>query len=489
MMSRTGLLGLLTTMVLGGCSSQSTAPSQSVTDVAAALGGEQRLRQIKSIVMSGSGVAFNLGQDLTPEATDQTFSISDFRRVISFSANALRTEQTRTPGFAYFQGPASQKQIMGADGDVGYNISPLGVAVRVSEVVTRQRRVEMFHHPIAIVRAALEPGAEIVNARTVGAERLVDVKTSAGVTLTLAVDATTSLPTRVTSSSYDINLGDVVLETGFSQYRDVSGVKVPTHIVTKTDHWTTADLTLTTVDIDGITGDLAAPEDAVASRPASSMPEPVVDDDEVASGVWALAGQSHHSVLIELADQLVLVEAPQHEARTLAVIRRARELRKDKPLTRLVNSHHHFDHSAGVRAAVSEGLTIVTHSGNAQFFRDLVQRQHTVNPDALARRPHTLTLETVDDMLEIKDSSRTIQIFHVTGSPHSSTMLMVYLPAEKLLIEADAFTPSAPAPFARNLLDNVQRRGLAVDRIVPLHGTIVPFDELRKAVAASTPTN
>jgi len=81
-----------------------------------------------------------------------------------------------------------------------------------------------------------------------------------------------------------------------------------------------------------------------------------------------------------------------------------------------------------------------------------------------------------------------VQIFHVTGSPHSSTMVMVYLPQEKLLIEADAYTPSAPAPFAANLLGNIQRRGLAVERIVPLHGTVVPFDALRTAVTQAAAT-
>ena len=37
-------------------------------------------------------------------------------------------------------------------------------------------------------------------------------------------------------------------------------------------------------------------------------------------GLWLLAGQSHHSVLIEFEDHLMLIEAPQSEARTQAVI-------------------------------------------------------------------------------------------------------------------------------------------------------------------------
>jgi hypothetical protein len=38
-------------------------------------------------------------------------------------------------------------------------------------------------------------------------------------------------------------------------------------------------------------------------------------------------------------------------------------------------------------------------------------------------------------------------------------------------------------PYAANLLENIQKRNLRVDRIVPLHGTITPFAELVKAAA------
>ena len=488
--STVGLLALLAGVACSTAPAVGGGARQVIDDAATALGGRDRLLTVKSIISDGSGTNGNLGQDLTPEATGQTFAISGYRRVQSFSANALRIEQTRTPNFPYFQGQAAQKQIMGVDGDIGFNISPLGIAVRVSEAVTRQRRVDMFHQPAAIVRAALEPGAEVSNRRSEGQETLVDIRTQTGVTLGLAVDSSTHLPTRVTSRSDDPNLGDVILETAFSDYQEVNGIKVPTHIVTRTDRWVTSDLKMSQVEVDGITGDMAAPEDAVNSRPAATVSEPVIDDQELAPGVWLLAGQSHHSVLVELADQLLLLEAPQNDARTLAVIRRARELRPNKPLTRVVNTHHHFDHSGGIRAAVSEGLTVLTHKGNAAFFEEMVKRPHTLVPDALARQPKPLRLEPVDELFEIKDATHPVQLFHLAGSGHSATMLAAYLPAEKLLVEADAFTPNSPAPFAANLLDEVQRRGFAVDRIVPLHGVVVPFDDLKKAVAsAARPTD
>lgn len=465
-------------LAIGACGPNPLTGAQAITEAATALGGRDRLRAVKSIAMEGGGTNGNLGQDLTPEATGQTFAITGYRRILSFSANALRTEQTRTPAFPHFQGQGAQKQLMGVDGDIGYNVSPLGVAVRVSEAIARQRRIEMLHHPVAVVRAALEPAAQLSTPRTEGSETLIDVTAANGIAVVVALEATTHRPTRVSSSWYDANLGDVTIETQFSDYRAVDGVMLPARIVTKTDRFVTADLTMTNLEVDSVIGDMAAPEDAVGSRPAPTAPQPVLDDMEVAPGVWLIAGQSHHSAVVELPEELLLIEAPQHEARTLAVIRRARELRPGKPLRRVVNTHHHFDHSAGLRAAVAEGLIVVTHAGNDAFVKEIIARAHSRDPDALARQPKPLTTEVVTDTLDLGGR---VVLFHVAGSPHSSTMLMAYVPEHRLLIEADAFTPNALAPFAANLLENIERRGLAVDRVVPLHGTVTPFAELKKA--------
>ena len=41
-----------------------------------------------------------------------------------------------------------------------------------------------------------------------------------------------------------------------------------------------------------------------------------------------------------------------------------------------------------------------------------------------------------------------VELYHITGSPHSKSMLMVYLPKEKMLIEADLYSPPAAPPAA-----------------------------------------
>ena len=60
------------------------------------------------------------------------------------------------------------------------------------------------------------------------------------------------------------------------------------------------------------------------------------------TGVFYLTGGTHHSVLVEQDDHLVIVEAPQNEARSLAVIAKAKETAPGKPIRYLVNTHTHF---------------------------------------------------------------------------------------------------------------------------------------------------
>jgi glyoxylase-like metal-dependent hydrolase (beta-lactamase superfamily II) len=227
-----------------------------------------------------------------------------------------------------------------------------------------------------------------------------------------------------------------------------------------------------------------------AAQPVEGPPPATVTVEEVAKGVWLLAGQSHHSVVVEFSDHLILIEAPQHDTRALAVIAKARELRPDKPLTHVVNTHHHFDHSGGVRGAVSEGLAVITQKANAQFFEDAIKRPHTIVPDALAKNPKPLKLEVVDEGMELADSSMTVQLYRIDGNPHGDAMLMAYLPKERILVEVDAFSPGAAVqPYAANLLENITKRNLRVDRIVPLHGTIAPFSDLVKTQQPAKTTN
>jgi flavorubredoxin len=93
------------------------------------------------------------------------------------------------------------------------------------------------------------------------------------------------------------------------------------------------------------------------------------------------------------------------------------------------------------------------------------------------------------------DGSRTMIFYHYPGNMHNPAMLMVYLPKEKILIEADSFsTPAAALTSAPNGLANmrhwydfVQRLKLDVEQLVPIHGRITTMDEPREILERFSP--
>ena len=133
---------------------------------------------------------------------------------------------------------------------------------------------------------------------------------------------------------------------------------------------------------------------------------------------------------------------------------------------------------------------MITHAGNKEWVEHMARRPHTIQPDILAKNVSRLNIETVDGEREFKDQSMTVMLYHVAGNPHSDTMLMAYIPRDRILIQVDAFSPgSAVQPYAANLLENIQKRNLRVDTIVPLHGAVAPFAELVKVTAGAKTTN
>jgi glyoxylase-like metal-dependent hydrolase (beta-lactamase superfamily II) len=164
----------------------------------------------------------------------------------------------------------------------------------------------------------------------------------------------------------------------------------------------------------------------------------------------------------------------------------AKKLVPNKPIKYLVNTHHHFDHASGVRTYAVEGITIVTHEINRSLFERAALNAWSLEPDRLAKSKKKPVFQTMGDNMVLTDGARSVELYQVVGNPHHDGIIMAYLRKEKLLIEADVYTPLAPGaeppkvpnPQAVNLEANVRRLRIDVDRIVPIHGRIVPYSEL-----------
>jgi glyoxylase-like metal-dependent hydrolase (beta-lactamase superfamily II) len=229
---------------------------------------------------------------------------------------------------------------------------------------------------------------------------------------------------------------------------------------------------------------------------SAPVPAVRVESQKLADGVWLLGGGSHNSVAVEFRDFVTVVEAPLNEDRSLAVIAEVSRLIPKKPIRYLVNTHHHFDHSGGTRTYVAYGAAIVTHQANREFYEKVLfspapralqpDRLFALNPDAV-RDP---VFETVNQKYVISDGTRTLDVYPVQGLNHAATMLIAYLGKERILINADLYSPPAagaqppatPTPSMVTLNQNIQRLRLDVGQHVPIHGRVGTMDEFLKIV-------
>jgi len=483
------LLVLIAT--LSGCA-QLSPEMQVIHDAADALGGIATIQDVTSFRIEGSGSNFRLGQNRMPDSDLPEAEIHSYTFEQDLENHRMRTEVVSTN----FAG-VGRMAVTGLDKNVAYSVGQ-GGPQRAGAAAAMERQVQFYHHPLTLLRIALAEGeaegeaaAIVSNLRQEMGHDMVDITTTDGSVLTLHVDPETKQVLTISSIGYNSNLGDVVNATSFDNYADVNGLVLPQAITKTIDALPSSELQVSHRANTGA----PSPTFLVMPTEIASAPEPGpsaanVTDEELADGVWFLSGQSHHSVLIEFPEYTVLVEAPQNDTRALGVITRARELVPDKPLRYLVNTHHHFDHSGGLRAAVAEGLTVITHETNQALYQELVSRPHTVMADYLAQNPAELMLETVtgDETYELRDGNRVVEIFRLGDNPHADGSLLVYVPADRILVQSDLYIPGVEGPFAETaaiLLQSIRDRELRVDQIVPMHGMLQTVSELEEAVAAS----
>jgi glyoxylase-like metal-dependent hydrolase (beta-lactamase superfamily II) len=446
--------------------------------------------EIKSIEYSGTGRWFQFGQAANATLPWPQWEVSSFTAAINYETPAARVQMTRKQTVDPARArptPTDVRNDQHISGTAAWNMAapagaPAGAppAPQPQPATVEERTMEIWSTPHGFLKAA-----QVNNATSQAVDGGSDVSFTAGKNKYVGRINAQNQVERVQTWIDNPVLGDTLVETTFSEYRDFSGTSFPGHIVRTQGGYPVLDLTISAVTSNPAV-DLPVPE----SVRAATAPPIVATAEKLADGVYYMKGGTHHSVAIEQADHIVVVEGPQSEARSLAVIAKVKETIPNKPLRYLINTHVHFDHSGGLRTWVDEGATIVTHQMNKPYYEKAWAAPHTLNPDRLEQSKKSAKFETLSDKHVLTDGKRSIEIHEIAGSGHNDGFLMVYLPREKILIEGDAYTPLAvgappPAlnPYSVNLHENIQRLKLDVRQIAALHGPrLTTMADLRSAI-------
>lgn len=432
---------------------------------------------IQTLQLNGKGFDFVVGQAWRPRAPWPKFNVERYERSMDFDAAASSLLTVRSQALNPPRGGARQ---------------PLERSEQVTAVAAGSPRAPAMRRELALFMPAgfiaAAARSKDVSARALGSGCALTVTVGEGAPITAEMSADGRIK-RLTSLLPDDVLGDTPTETRFSGKLTVGERQLPARIVQKVGEYPVLDLQLTQASVDvpvTIASDVTPPL-------LDWMAPPRMPSEPLGEGIFVMPAR-YSALAVDLGDYIVLIEAPQSEARAKEVIEEAHRLIPGKPIRYVVNTHTHFDHTAGLRSAVADGATIITHRSNVAFLRDVLNRPRTLRPDVLSRAPKPIEFLPVDETFELKGGGRELKFFHLKGVDHVDGMLVVYLPQVKALVEADVFTPpgkkrtTAPDainPYHVQFLNNVERLGLDVERLISIHyaadGRRVGMDELRLA--------
>jgi hypothetical protein len=166
--------------ILSGACTRESPERQAIRDAADAMGGREKILAVKTLTIEGEGDAPNVGQNTMPDSELPNWKVTGLKRTIDLKNHRMRMQQVRTAQFL-FANANTQKQSQGLDGNIAFNIGTDGKATRASETAMRDRRLEMLHHPLVIIRAVLDdPMMKVTGFRAAAGQDVVERSRPAG---------------------------------------------------------------------------------------------------------------------------------------------------------------------------------------------------------------------------------------------------------------------------------------------------------------------
>ena len=438
-----------------------------IADATKAMGMEN----LGSVRYSGSGYNFALGQAVNPSSPWPKFNVKTYERVIDFDAGGASQVMVRTQAENPPRG-GGQQPIVGEQSQTQL----------INFKQPWSATFEVWVTPAGFLKGATA-NAATVQQKVVGGKKVnvVSFTVDRKYKVNGYLDEQNML-TKVETWVDNPVLGDMPVEATYADYKPFHGMKFPTKIVETQGGYPVMDLTISDANRNVFT-EVQPPKIEPASNPVFGIDETLIADD-----VYYFTGGTHHSVIVGFNDYTVVIEGPLDEARSSAVISEVKKLFFNKPIRYLINTHAHFDHAGGIRTYAAEGATILTYQMNKPYYEKTFAMPRTLAPDKLAQSKKRAVIEAVTEKRVLTDGTHTIELYHVPNN-HNEGMLIAYLPKDKIVVEADLYTPGAVGaptpnpvnPYTVALLDNLEKLKLDYEKVVGLHGRMATKDELLKA--------
>ncbi len=455
-------------------------------EAAETMGGLEALSGIENIARQGTSQRNSLGQARVTAERLLIGSPGAYTQIIDFTV----------PREVNLSGPREIIQV--ADAEKGGYRSVQGRALRPLEAAQMERYQTEWDRDIAkfLVHAlGQESTLEGYNQTRIEEQpyHVAHVRFIDGILYKVYIGEGTAVISKLEFTEDRNPYGDLAKERIFSDYREVDGVQLPFSETTQEMGEVTQVLEWSEITINGELPEdrFEIPSEAELQERAQSLAHSdthPVKTAELAEGVYFGEGVGMNNMWVEFDEFILVAEGPNNEMQSLEVIRQIRDTVGEKPIRYMVTTHHHADHTGGIRTYAAEGATIVTHANNEAIIQEILTRPHTLKPDRLAQSQQQPQIETVEDRKTISDGTRTVELLHIPNA-HADGYLAIYLPGERLIFQSDMLSilqgetgDPVIRPYTSEFYDAVREAGWRVDRIVPGHGRLTEWRELVDAL-------
>jgi glyoxylase-like metal-dependent hydrolase (beta-lactamase superfamily II) len=524
-MKRAALL-LAVSLLLPSCATMQSQSASHVNRAVTATGGAEALAGVKTLFEKGTVKYWEPEQSMTPggemrfasEASFEAFTdvatgttAIDWSKKFAYpSPRTFTFGEIVTPEVGYVSGIDSNgrtKQSMEAK-PPAHTMSSLRLAAAQREL----RRAS----PLLLLEMTKNPTrlSEVADVTVGGAAYpAVQYRAADNQTFIVMFDKGTGLPARIRTLDYDSIQGDVTYDLVLSDWQTFEGVKIATTRKYELNGRTVAETKLAAVrpNASYASDRLAIPaafKTDAPKRATGAVPYQWVirrqfigaylDSDhpsfdtratsslrlvELAPGVHHVVGGSHHSLLVEMKDHLVVFDAPINDAHSIWVVGQARAKFPNKPVKYLVLTHHHMDHAGGLRGYAAQGATLVVGQGAAAHYRKVLAAPTTRNPDLAPSDLSKTPIVEVAGQHVLSDGAREVHAYVVENNGHADGLLIGYVPEAKLGFATDIWSPGTPLPAKLTpgqaaLVATVKKHNLTPTRFAGGHGSTSEYAPL-----------
>jgi glyoxylase-like metal-dependent hydrolase (beta-lactamase superfamily II) len=208
---------------------------------------------------------------------------------------------------------------------------------------------------------------------------------------------------------------------------------------------------------------------------------------ELAPNVQHVQGGGANNLIVNMKDGIVVVDAPVDEGQSSEVIKLAKAKYPGKPIKALVLTHHHMDHTGGMRTFAAEGATVIVPAPTRTYFEEVIKRAHTIVPDAQQKAAKPANVQDVKDTLSLKDDTVEINLYNIPN-PHVEGMLLVHVVKENVVFVTDLLSPRGQVtrnPGTAAVGEALRKHNITGATIAGGHGTTAKQADIGPALAAN----